>query len=78
MQLTIFTDVGIRDDPSYRFVVGPTIAWKPSKNTRLDLSPLFGATHDAPRVSVFVVSLMLIGPGGEAHEAEAPASTRDR
>jgi hypothetical protein len=37
-----------------------------------------GATHDAPRVSVFVVSLMLIGPGGEAHEAEAPASTRDR
>ena len=78
VQLTTFTDVGIRDDPSYRFIIGPTIAWKPSKNTRLDLSPLFGVTHDAPRASVFLVFSMLFGPGGEAHEAEAPASMRNR
>jgi hypothetical protein len=78
MQLTTFTDKGIRDDPSYRLVIGPTIAWKPSKNTRLDISPLFGATDDAPKASVFVVFSMLFGPGGEAHEAEAPASTRNR
>ncbi len=78
MQLTAFTDKGIRDDPSYRFVVGPTIAWKPTKNTRLDVSPLFGVTDDAPRASIFVVFSMLFGPGGEAHEAEAPASTRNR
>jgi hypothetical protein len=78
MQLTTFTDKGIRDDPSYRFVIGPTIAWKPTKNTRLDISPLFGATDDAPRASVFVVFSMLFGAGGEAHEAEAPASTRNR
>jgi hypothetical protein len=78
MQLTTFTDKGIRDDPSYRLVIGPTIAWKPTKNTRLDISPLFGATDDAPRASVFVVFSMLFGPGGEAHEAEAPASTRNR
>jgi hypothetical protein len=78
MQLTTFTDKGIRDDPSYRLVIGPTIAWKPSKNTRLDISPLFGATDDAPRASVFVVFSMLFGAGGEAHEAEAPASTRNR
>ncbi len=78
MQLTTFTDKGIRDDPSYRFIIGPSIAWKPIKNTRLDISPLFGATDDAPRASVFVVFSMLFGPGGEAHEAEAPASTRNR
>jgi hypothetical protein len=78
MQLTTFTDKGIRDDPSYRLVIGPTIAWKPTKNTRLDISPLFGATDDAPKASVFVVFSMLFGPGGEAHEAEAPASTRNR
>jgi len=78
MQLTTFTDKGIRDDPSYRFIIGPSIAWKPTKNTRLDISPLFGATDDAPRASVFVVFSMLFGPGGEAHEAEAPASTRNR
>ena len=81
MQFTSFTDVGLREpgeSPSYRVVIGPTLAWKPSKNTRLDISPLFGVTHDAPRASVFVVFSMLFGPGGEAQQAEAPASTRNR
>jgi hypothetical protein len=77
MQLTTFTDKGSRDMPSRRFVVGPTIAWKPTRNTRIDLSPLFGATQDAPRVSVFVVFSMLFGQPGPG-EAEAPASTRNR
>jgi hypothetical protein len=80
MQFTSFTDVGLRaaGTPSYRVVIGPTIAWKPSKNTRLDISPLFGVTPDAPRAQVFVVFSMLFGPGGESQQAEAPASTRNR
>jgi hypothetical protein len=80
MQFTSFTDAGIREgdeSPSYRCVIGPTIAWKPSKNTRLDVSPLFGVTDDSPRVSVFVVFSMLFG-GLESPQAEAPASTRNR
>jgi hypothetical protein len=76
MQLTTFTDKGIRDMPSYRFIIGPTIAWKPTANTRVDVSPLFGATDDAPRASVFVVFSMHFG--GKETEAEAPASTRNR
>src|SRR5260370_40526760 len=80
MLFTTFTDVGIRDMPSYRFVIGPTIAWKPTRNTRLDVSPLFGATDDSPKASVFVVFSMLFGPPGasEAEHGEAPASTRNR
>jgi len=81
MQFTSFTDAGIREgdeDPSYRCVIGPTVAWKPSKNTRLDVSALFGVTDDSPRASVFVVFSMLFGPGGETAQAEAPASTRNR
>jgi len=80
MQFTSFTDAGIREgdeSPSYRCVIGPTVAWKPSKNTRLDVSPLFGVTDDSPRASVFVVFSMLFG-GPEAPQAEAPASTRNR
>lgn len=80
MQLTSFTDRGIREDPdaspSNRFVVGPTVAWKPTRNTRLDVSPLFGVTHDAPRASVFVAFSVLFGGGAEG--AEAPTSTRNR
>ena len=80
MQFTTFTDKGIRDMPSYRFIIGPTIAWKPTRNTRLDVSPLFGATDDSPRASVFVVFSMLFGPPGasEAEHGETPASTRNR
>jgi len=80
MQFTAFTDAGIREgdqSPSYRCVIGPTMAWKPSRNTRLDVSPLFGVTEDSPRVSVFVVFSMLFG-GPESPQAEAPASTRNR
>jgi hypothetical protein len=47
------------------------------KNSRLDISPLFGVTDDAPRASVFVVFSMLFG-GSEREQAEAPASTRNR
>ena len=72
-----FTDKDTRGDPTHSFVIGPTIAWKPTRNSRLDVSPLFGCTDDSPRAQVFVVFSMLFGPGGET-EAEAPASTRNR
>jgi hypothetical protein len=78
---TSFTDRGIREedeDASNRCVIGPTVAWKPSKSTRLDVSALFGITDDSPRASVFVVFSMLFGPGGGPEQAEAPASTRNR
>ena len=79
MQLTGFTDAGIRGDPSWRYIIGPTIAWKPSRNTRFDVSGLFGATHDAPDASVFAVFSVLFGPGErESQEGEAPASMRNR
>src|ERR1043166_6133083 len=81
MQLTVFNDRGIRDNDepdSYRFIVGPTLAWKPSSNTRFDISPLFGVTDDSPHASVFMVFSYLMGPGGEREQAEAPASTRNR
>src|SRR2546423_1369797 len=79
MQYISFTDAGLREEgtKSARVVIGPTVAWKPSRNTRLDVSPLFGVTDDAPHASVFVVFSMLFG-GSEPSQAEAPASTRNR
>lgn len=77
MQYKNFTASFTRNDPIHSFVVGPTIAWKPSRSTRIDVSPLFGVTHDSPRASVFAVFSFLLGPGG-AEGAEAPASTRNR
>jgi len=77
MQYKNFTTKDTRDDPQHSFVVGPTLAWKPTKQTRLDVSPLFGCTHDSPHVQAFVVFSLLFGGGGGV-EAEAPVSTRNR
>jgi hypothetical protein len=79
MQYISFSDLGLREEgtKSARVVIGPTVAWKPSRNSRLDVSPLFGVTDDAPHASVYVVFSMLFG-GSEPSQAEAPASTRNR
>src|SRR5205085_1293777 len=37
-----------RGNPENIFVIGPTLAWKPTASTRLDISPLFGCTDDSP------------------------------
>src|SRR6267378_2926010 len=65
-----------RGDPLNSFTIGPTIAWKPTAQTRLDVSPLFGCTHDSPVADVFVAFSWLFG--GERAEAEAPVSSRFR
>jgi hypothetical protein len=77
MEYKNFTVKDTRGDPQHSFVVGPTVAWKPTASTRIDVSPLFGCTDDSPRVQVFAVFSWLLG-GAERQEAEAPVSTRNR
>ena len=77
MQYKNFTTKFNRDDAENSFVVGPTVAVKPSLNTRFDVSTLFGCTDDSPRVQVFAIFSFLLGPAG-GPEAEAPVSTRNR
>src|SRR5207244_13262259 len=72
-----FTVKDTRGSPLNSFVIGPTAAFRTSKNTRFDLSTLFGCTADAPAVQVFAVFSFLLGPGQE-QGAEAPVSTRNR
>jgi len=55
--------------------IGPTLAWRPTKNARFDLSPLLGCSDHTPAVQVFAVfSFSFGGPGGG--DVESPASTR--
>jgi hypothetical protein len=62
-------------DQTRGFVIGPTLAWRPSKNARLDLSPLIGCTNNSPILQMFVVFSWSLGKS-EAGETEMPASTR--
>jgi hypothetical protein len=77
MQYKNLTVKDTRGDPLNIFVIGPSLAWKPSAHTRLDVSPLFGVTDDAPVADVFVAFSWLFG-GEQAGEAEAPVSSRFR
>src|SRR5215468_10141916 len=54
-------------------VIGPTLAWRPTKGVRFDLSPLFGCSDHAPALQVFAVFSFSFGGTAEA-EAEMPAS----
>src|SRR6267142_2222391 len=65
-----------RGDAVNSFVIGRTGAWKTTAQTRLDISALFGCTHDSPVADVFVAFSWLFG--GERAEAEAPVSSRFR
>src|SRR5437879_890957 len=54
-------------------VIGPTLAWRPTKNVRFDLSPLLGCSDHTPALQMFAVFSFSFGGTAEA-EAEMPAS----
>jgi hypothetical protein len=57
--------------------IGPTLAWRPTKTARFDLSPLIGSSDHTPAVQVFAVFSFSFG-GPATGEAETPASARGR
>jgi hypothetical protein len=42
-------------DLTDQLVIGPTLGWKPTRQLRISLAPLFGCTDDSPRVATFVL-----------------------
>jgi len=77
MQYKNFTVKDTRGDPTHSFVIGPSLAFKPTANMRFDLAPLAGVTEDSPDLQVFAIFSYVFGGGGEAG-GEAPTSTRNR
>jgi hypothetical protein len=53
--------------------IGPTLAWRPTKKARFDLSPLIGCSDHTPGVEV--LAIFSFSFGGSA-EAEPPTSAR--
>ncbi len=57
--------------------IGPTLAWRPTKDVRFDLSPLFGCSDHTPAVQVFAVFSWSFSRS-ETGDAELPASAPSR
>lgn len=46
---------GSRENPSQELLIGPSIQWRPTNRTFLNIAPLWGVTNDAPKVEMFIV-----------------------
>lgn len=57
--------------------IGPTLAWRPTKSVRFDVSPLIGCSDHTPVVQVFAVFSFSFG-GPATGDTETPASARGR
>jgi hypothetical protein len=77
MQYKNFTVKDTRGDPLNSFVIGPSVAFKPTARMRFDVAPLVGVTNDSPDLQVFAIFSYVFGGGSESG-GEAPASTRNR
>lgn len=77
MKLADDTDNGDRN-PHWSLLIGPSVQWRPTRHTHLDIVPLFGLTGGSPRVQSFIFFGIDFGPGSERAEGVTPASLRGR
>jgi hypothetical protein len=62
-----------RERTTKGLAIGPTLAWRPTKKVRFDLSPLIGCSDHTSAVEVFAVFSFSFG-GPAAADAEVPVS----
>jgi hypothetical protein len=72
-------DEGDKDqhNPELSLIVGPSIQWRPTARTHLDVAPLFGVTGRAAHVETFIFFGFDFGPGSERSETLSPVSLRN-
>lgn len=71
------TEKGARGPAPYEVDIGPSLQWLPTRNTHLDLVPLFGVTGDSPHIEAYFVFGYDFGPGNN-RVPMAPVSTRSQ
>ena len=69
------TEQGARGPAPYEVDIGPSLQWLPTRNTHLDLVPLFGVTGQSPHIEAFLVFGWDFGPGNN-RPGYAPISTQ--
>ena len=64
--------------PPIEVDLGPSIQWRPTHNTHLDVVPLVGLTSVSPHVEMWIVFGYDFGSGSSHQAVLAPVSTRGR
>lgn len=76
MQFKYENVAGDRDNGESKFQIGPSIQWRPTKRTHLDLVGLFGCTDASPIFEGFVVFGIDFGGPAKSEGHYAPVSGR--
>lgn len=71
------TEAGKRGPAPCEVDIGPSLQWRPTRNTHLDLVPLVGVTSDSPHLETWIVFGVDFGPGNEQN-VHAPVSLQSR
>lgn len=65
-----------RETPKNNFLIGPSVQWRPTSRWHVDVSPLFGCTHDSPEVEAYLVIGFDFGKSHGKQEQYEPTSLR--
>ena len=77
---SVESDKDTRGNPERRWSIGPSLQWRPSDETHIDIVPMWGATEAAPKWEVFIFFGFEFGKGandGDKRKVD-PASLRGR
>jgi Putative MetA-pathway of phenol degradation len=66
---------GERNNPEHKFIIGPQLQWRPSKNMHIDLVAMAGCTKDSPDFEGWLIIGYDFGGSSEKH-GNAPISGR--
>jgi len=66
MEFVSESERGKRNDPTWEFLMGPSLQWRPTPHMQFSIVPLFGVTGDAPLVQGFVTFRVAFGGKKEA------------
>lgn len=81
IKYNLASDFDTRGHPEKQLTLGPSVQWRPTDRTHLDLVPMWGASHAAPHFEVFLFFGFEFGAGsddGDDHPKVEPASLRGR
>ena len=68
---------GERDHGEHKFNIGPSVQWRPTKSTHLDLVCTFGCTDDAVDTETFIVFGWDFDKGGEVNRYKPVSGLRE-
>lgn len=70
------TAIGSRDNPEKQFNIGPSVQWRPTPESHIDVVTLFGTTKDGPDFEGWLVLGWDFGSGTKSDKSFAPVTRR--